>query len=143
MKKHLFGWGEVLVFICGIAFILTGLFVEKLTHGSIIFGTGCGIIGGAAAAVHKRFYWQRPENKRRYEERLKNQKINLNDERKIMLRQKSGQITYRIMFVVLIVLNMVFTFLGVEKWIILTLWGVIAFQYLCGVAVFYHLSRKM
>ncbi|WZL74958.1 hypothetical protein QBE52_09815 [Clostridiaceae bacterium 35-E11] len=142
MKKNVLGW-ELLLFICGIAFILMGLFVENLTHGSIIFATGCGFIGGNMANIYKYFYWRKPEKKLIYEERLKKEKINLYDERKIMLRQKSGQITYSIMFIVLTVLNIVFTFIGIEKWIILTLWGVIAFQYFCGLIVFHHLSRKM
>jgi hypothetical protein len=142
MKKHVLGW-ELLLFICGIAFILMGLFVEKLAHGSIIFATGCGFIGGSIANIYKYFYWRKPEKKLIYEERLKNKKINLYDERKIMLRQKSGQITYSIMFIVLTVLNIVFTFIGIEKWIILTLWGVLAFQYFCGLIVFHHLSKKM
>ncbi|MBW9153501.1 hypothetical protein [Clostridium estertheticum] len=60
-----------------------------------------------------------------------------------MLRQKSGQVTYNIRFVVLTILNIVFTFIGVEKWIIFTIWGVIVFKYICGVAIFYYLSKKM
>lgn len=132
-----------LLFICGIALIIIGLFTETLTHGSTIFGMGNAFIGGAVVIFYKYVYRLNPKNKLGYEEYLKNKKINLYDERKIMLREKSGRITYAIMFVVLIILNIVFTFIGVEKWIIATLWGVIAFKYICGVAVFYYLAKKM
>ena len=135
MKKNLIL--ASLLFICGIAFITI------LPNGSIIFGMGCGFIGGAIVNFYKYVYMLNPKNKIQYEEHLKNEKINLNDERKIMLREKSGRITYVIMFVVLIILNIVFTFIGIEKWIILTLWGVIAFKYICGVAVFYYLAKRM
>lgn len=142
MKKSVLGW-ELLLLICGIGFILMELFYEKLNHGSIIFATGCAFIALSILNIFKHFYGLNPKKRLRNNDRLKNEKINLYDERKIMLRQKSGQITYNVMFVVLTVLNIVFTFIGVEKWIILTLWGVIVFQYFCGLVVFYHLSRKM
>ncbi|WP_291644539.1 hypothetical protein [Clostridium sp.] len=60
-----------------------------------------------------------------------------------MLRQKSGQITNAIMFVVLFISIIAFTFIGVEKWIIFILWGVIAFKYICGIVIFYYFSKKM
>lgn len=141
MKKN--GVVALLLFICGIALIIMGLFIETLTHGSTIFGMGWGFIGGAVVTFYMYVYMLDPKNKLHYEEHLKSEKINLNDERKIMLREKSGRITYVIMFVVLTILNIVFTFIGVEKWIILTLWGVIAFKYICGVTVFYYLAKKM
>lgn len=142
MKKSALAWASFW-FICGITFILMGIFIKTTPHGSIIFGIGCGFIGGAVVTFYKYVYMLNPKNKLHYEEHLKSEKINLNDERKIMLREKAGRITYAIMFVVLIILNIVFTFIGVEKWIILTLWGVIAFKYICGVAVFYYLAKRM
>lgn len=141
MRKN--GVVALLLFICGIALIIMGLFSETLTHGSTIFGMGWAFIGGAAVTFYRCVYMLDPKNRLHYEEHLKSEKINLYDERKIMLREKSGRITYVIMLVVLTILNLVFTFIGVEKWIILTLWGVIAFKYICGVTVFYYLAKKM
>ncbi|MBU3186875.1 hypothetical protein [Clostridium estertheticum] len=142
MKKNVAGW-NLLLFICGMTFVLIGLFIKELTYGSSVFAMGCAFIGAYIGAFYKNFRWLKSENKPIYEEHLKNEKINLNDERKIMLRQKSGQVTYNIMFVVLTILNIVFTFIGVDKWIIFTIWGVIAFKYICGVVIFYYLSKKM
>ncbi len=135
MKKNLV--------LASLLLILGISLITILPNGSIIFGMGCGFIGGAIVNFYKYLYRLSPKNKIEYEEHLKKEKINLNDERKIMLREKSGRITYVIMFVVLIITNIVFTFIGVEKWIIYTLWGVIAFKYICGVAVFYYLAKKM
>ncbi|MBX4260387.1 hypothetical protein KTC96_22730 (plasmid) [Clostridium estertheticum] len=136
MKKNVLGW-DLLLFICGIALVIIS------PNSPIIFGMGCGFIGAAIVTLYKYVYRLNPKNKIIYEEHLKNEKINLTDERKIMLREKSGRITYIIMFVVLTILNIIFTFIGVDKWIINTLWGVIAFKYICGVVVFYYLSKKM
>ena len=127
MKKNVIGWASFW-FICGITFILIGIFIITTPHGSIIFGIGCSFIGGSTATFYKYFHGLNPKNKLHYEEHLKNEKTNLYDERKIMLRDKSGRITYTIMFVVLTILFIFFTFMGVERWIILTLGGVIAFQ---------------
>ncbi|MCB2307326.1 hypothetical protein LGL08_09885 [Clostridium estertheticum] len=142
MKKNVVGW-NLLLFICGMTFVLMGLFIKELTYGSSVFAMGCAFIGASIGAFYKNFCWLKSENKPIYEEHLKNEKTNLNDERKIMLRQKSGQVTYNIMFVVLTILNIVFTFIGVEKWIIFTIWGVIVFKYICGVVIYYYLSKKM
>ena len=135
MKKNLVL--ASLLFICGISFITI------LPNGSIFFGMGCGFISGAIVNFYKYIYMLNPKNKIQYEEHLKNEQNNLKDERKIMLREKSGRIAYIIMFVVLTILNIVFTFIGVEKWIIITLWGVITFKYICGVAIFYYLAKRM
>ncbi|MBU3179263.1 hypothetical protein KPL47_23510 [Clostridium estertheticum] len=135
MKKNLVL--ASLLFICGISFITI------LPNGSIFFGMGCGFIGVAIVNFYKYIYRLNPKNKIKYEEYLKNEQNNLNDERKIMLREKSGRITYIVMFIVLTILNIVFTFIGVEKWITITLWVVIAFKYICGVAVFYYLAKKL
>ncbi|MBU3182933.1 DUF6442 family protein [Clostridium psychrophilum] len=135
MKKNLVL--ASLLFICGISFITI------LPNGSIFFEIGCGFLGGAIVNFYKYIYILNPKNKLQYEEHLKTEQNNLKDERKIMLREKSGRITYIIMFVVLTILNIVFTFIGGDKWIIITLWVVIAFKYICGVAVFYYLAKKM
>jgi len=145
MKKNVIDW-NLLLFICGIILVLMSLFIKTLTYRPSIFGMGCGIIGASIGGFYKKKRLLKSgnkTNKTRYEEQLKNVKISLDDERKIMLREKSGWITYVIMFVVLTILNIVFIFIGVEKWIIFTLWGVIAFKYICGVIIFYYLSKKM
>lgn len=135
MKKNLVL--ASLLFICGISLI------TMLPNSSITFGMGCAFIGGAIGNFYKCIYMLNPKNKIQYEERLIKEQNNLKDERKIMLREKSGRITYIIMFVVLVILNIIFMLIGVDKRIIITLWAVIAFKYICGVAVFYYLANKM
>jgi len=129
--------------ICAIALLLFGKFGPDVTFKELIVGFAIGLILPSIILICKYIYWTKPPNVQIYEARIKEEQINLKDERKIMLREKSGRITYIIMFVVLTALNIVFTFIGVEKWIIFTLWGVIAFKYICGVAVFYYLAEKM
>ena len=124
MKKNVLGW-ELLLFICGIILVLMSLFIKTLTYYPSILGMGCVIIGASIGGLYKKNRLLKSENKTnktRHEEQLKNAKINLDDERKIMLRQKSGQITNTIMFIVLFILIIAFTSIGVENWIIFILW---------------------
>ncbi|MBC8059637.1 MAG: hypothetical protein H7Y18_03125 [Clostridiaceae bacterium] len=145
MKKIVIGW-DLPFFICGIIFILMGLFIKTLPYRAMIGFMGCSFMGSSIGGFYKKYRLLKSKdkiNKTRYEEQLKDVEINLNDERKIMLRQKSGQITDTIMSCALIILNIIFIFIGVEKWIIYTLCGVITFKYICGVVIFYYLSKKM
>lgn len=142
MKKNSLYW-TLLSGIGGIVLILVGFFTKSLSNESSIFGFGCGLMGASIATLYKNFYWSRPKNKPVYEEKIKNEQINLHDERKIMLRNKSGNITNFIMMYLLIILNIVFMFVGVDKWIVIILWLVIVFQFICGIVVFKNLSKKM
>ncbi len=59
----------------------------------------CGMVGGFGVAglrlLRRYLYWSRPENAAAYAERQRETQISLHDERKIMLREKSGSLMYR------------------------------------------------
>ncbi len=59
----------------------------------------CGMVGGFGVAglrlLRRYLYWSRPENAAAYEKRQRETQISLHDERKIMLREKSGSLMYR------------------------------------------------
>jgi len=142
MKKSMLytGIGNL---ICAIALIFFGKFGPDVSYNGLIIGFSSGLVLPGIIQIYKYVHWTKPQNAPIYEAKIKEEQNNLKDERKIMLREKSGRITYIIMFVVLTMLNIVFTFIGVDKWIIIALWVVIAFKYICGVAVFYYLAKKM
>lgn len=142
MKKNIL-YGGIVFILCGIVLAFAGIFIETLKHGSTIFGWGCSLIVAGIFSIYKYYHWSNPHNKHIYEERLEGEQINLNDERKVMLRQKSGQIMYQIMLYVLLAINMIFTLLNVDTWILFVLWGLIIFQYVGGLMVYKKLSREM
>lgn len=136
------------VLYSGIGYLLAGvaciLFSTKFKYDSLIFGLGCGCIGSGLSLAYRYFYWSRPKNAPKYNAKMKEEQINLKDERKIMLRDKSGRIAYIITFGVLFVINMVFTYiLRVDTYISITLWLLFIFMYVCGVVVFYYLDKKL
>lgn len=139
------------VLYSGIGYLLAGVactslqfFSSQFKYDYLIWGLGCGFIGSGLSLIYRYFYWSRPKNAPKYEAKMKEEQINLNDERKIMLRDKSGRIAYIITFGVLFVINMVFTYiLRVDTYIFVTLWLLLIFMYVCGVVVFYYLDKKL
>ncbi|SCJ47159.1 Uncharacterised protein [uncultured Clostridium sp.] len=127
----------------GICAILFGLFGPSIGNDGIIGGiAGAGIVPGIYM-IYKYFYWSKPENKPKYEEKLKKERINLKDERKIMLREKSGRITYIILFYILAVLIPLFAIMNIDRIVVITLGIIWIFMYVCGIVVFRILDKRL
>ena len=96
----------------------------------------------------KYYYWTRPENKGKYLEKVENENIELHDERKTILRDKSGRYAYIIGLIVVSVSIVIFSILGSlnvienHKFIVLYLAGFLIFQYITGTLIFNHLNKK-
>lgn len=137
-----------LVYLCiGIVCLLIALnFGTGL--GSLLYGfAGAGICSGAVI-LWKHYYWSRPKNKGKYQEKVENENIELHDERKIILRDKSGRYAYIIGLIVISVSIVIFSILGSlnvieqSKLIVLYLVGFFIFQYITGILIFNHLNKK-
>jgi hypothetical protein len=146
MKKSNLYVGLVYLSI-GIACLVIGLnFGTRLE--SLLYGfAGAGICSGAVI-LWKYYYWTRPENRDRYQEKIEDENIELHDERKTILRDKSGRYTYIIGLIAISVSIVLFSILGslniIEntKLIILFLAGFLVFQYITGILIFNHLNKK-
>lgn len=146
MKKSNFITGllSLLVGITCLVFAL--LFETKLT--SLLSGfAGAGISSGAVI-LWKYHYWTKSENKSQYKEKIENENIELHDERKEMLRDKSGRYAYILGLVVLSVSIVVFSILGSleitddTRLIVIYLGGLLVFQYIIGIVIYKRLSKK-
>lgn len=137
----------LLFFAVGVVCLIIGLLTQtKLDE--MLFGFAGGGICGGAAGIWKYYYWSRPENKAKYREKLETENINLTDERKTKLRDKSGRYAYIIGLIVMSVSIVVFSILDRldiiqnSRLIILFLTGLIVFQYIVGLIIYKHLSKK-
>ena len=146
MKKNNLFVG-ILYCLVGVACLLIGwLFETKLE--SLLFGFAGGSICGGAVMLWKYYYWTRPENRTKYLEKTENENIELNDERKTKLRDKSGRYAYIIGLLVISVSIVLFSILGSldmiknSRLIILYLGGLFVFQYMIGLVIYNHLSNK-
>lgn len=140
----------------GIGYTLLGiilLVIAVLTEfkfESILWGMIGACIVPGITIICKYVYWSKPENKVKYNEKVMIEKIEMADERKIMLRDKSGCITYRIMIGIYCILIMTFTILTVfenfmpfSKYAVIGLSILLIFQYICGIVTFNRLNKRL
>lgn len=146
MKKSNLHVGLVYLFIGIVCMVIALNFKSRLE--SLLFGfAGAGICSGAVI-LWKYYYWTRPENRDRYQDKIENKNIELHDERKTILRDKSGRYTYIIGLIVLSVSIVIFSIMGslniIEntKLIISYLAGFLVFQYITGILIFNYLNKK-
>lgn len=146
MKKDNLYVGLASLFIGGICLVIALNFESGIR--SLLFGFAGAGIGPGAVMLWKYYYWTRPENRKRYQEKIENENIELHDERKTMLRDKSGRYAYLIGFAVISVSMVIFSIMGNlsiiqnSELIILYLGGYLVFQYIIGVVIYNHLNKK-
>lgn len=148
MKKSMLyaGIGYMLFGLMSIAIAL----IFEFKFESFLWGLGGAGMGPGIMMVWKYMHWSKPENRDEYNERLRIEKIEMADERKVMLRDKSGRITYLIMLGVYCVLSMIFSFLVTIEWfmpfakyIVIGLSMLLIFQFACGIIVFNYLNKRL
>ena len=147
MKKNMLYVG-IIYFICGILLVLLATFTE-FSFEAFIWGLSGAALGPGVCMILQYMYWSKPERAVDYEEKIKNQRIEMNDERRIMLRDKAGRITNQIMSYVLVILIFivsilsVFSVMVISKWVLVVLGLLILFQFICSVVVYNKLDKKL
>ncbi|OJT77532.1 hypothetical protein BM530_06400 [Clostridioides difficile] len=138
----------IIYFICGILLVLLATFTE-FSFEAFIWGLSGAALGPGVCMILQYMYWSKPERAVDYEEKIKNQRIEMNDERRIMLRDKAGRITNQIMSYVLVILIFivsilsVFSVMVISKWVLVVLGLLILFQFICSVVVYNKLDKKL
>ncbi|EGT2202123.1 hypothetical protein DFW37_05145 [Clostridioides difficile] len=147
MKKNMLYLG-IVYFICGILLVLLATFTE-FSFEAFIWGLSGAALGPGVCMILQYMYWSKPERALDYEEKIKKQRIEMNDERRIMLRDKAGRITNQIMSYVLVILIFivsilsVFSVIVISKWVLVVLGLLILFQFICSVVVYNKLDKKL
>lgn len=146
MKKSNLWWALGFM-AAGAAFFLTGLLWQTRLSG-ILCGIGGGWLFNGAVQLWRYAKWTRPENAAAYRERLEQQRIDLHDERKELLRNKSGRYAYLLGLAVCCAAIFLFSILGVLgvlegcRPLILFLGAYVVFQYGAGVVIYRRLERR-
>lgn len=145
MKKNNLIAG-VFYLIAGVLFLTLGILTNTKLD-SLFFGfAGAGIVPGLLM-ICKYFHWSKPENIGAYNEKLKNEQIDLHDELKEKLRDKSGRYSYLIGLITVGVSILIFSVLGMLEYInpriIIIFLGVyMLFQIVLGVVIYNRLLKK-
>lgn len=142
-------WCALAYALLGLAILLAGL-VWETRLSSLMVGFGAGLLGSGAMQLVRYRKWTRPENADTYRERLEQEQIDLRDERKNMLRDRSGRYAY--VFGLMLCAVSILTFhlleaLGIveetaARLVVLYLAAYLIIQYIAGFTVYRWLSKK-
>lgn len=139
---------------CGLIFTGLGLillpagFLLNTALSGLICGWGGAMLASGLSQLLRYWKWSRPENAEAYRERLEQERISLRDERKEMLRNRSGRCAYLLGMALCSASIVVFSVLGalglVEggRLIVLLLGGYLVIQYAAGVFFYRRLEKK-
>lgn len=141
-------WAGLLFLVLGLCVLVFSILWVDGTFGSLLGGLGGGLTGSGAVQVWKYWKWTRPENAERYREKLEQEQIDLRDERKEMLRNKSGRYAYLLSMAVCALAAFLVALLGSLEIIahylplLYVLTAFLVFQYVAGVVIYRRLSRR-
>ena len=142
-------WTGLGMIALGVLFLLAALLWETPLE-SIFYGMFGAFAAPGTAQVCKYIKWSSPKNAPLYQERLEQEQIDLRDERKRMLRDRSGRIAYVLGLLFAAVSITAFSFLGklgvvdeaASRLLIWFLAGDMLFLLLAGIVAYKLLERK-
>ena len=132
--------------LLGLAILLAAFFTD--TEIGMLYGLGGALTGPGLAMMGKYLYWSRPKNRQRYEERLENERIEMNDELKQKLRDRSGRYAYVLGLVTVSLSLFVIGILdslgliGDSLPLVWYLGAYLIFQVIAGIVIFNRLLKK-
>lgn len=132
--------------LAGLIFLVLGLSTHTALD-AVLFGLAGACIGPGAVIIFKYFYWTRPGKREEYARMAEQEKIDLEDELKASLRDKSGRYAYLVWLLLISLSMLVFTVLDAlevldARVIIFYLAGFLVFQFAAGNAIYQWLLKK-
>ena len=145
MKKSYLYSGLVMA-AAGVCFLLLALFTEY-TLEPLLWGLFGGCFWAGIVSIVKYCYWSSPAHREEYVKRLETEHISLRDERKIMLRDKSGAVTYRLSLLVCALGAFAFSIASLlgtpwARYVTTTLAILLIVQYVLGIIVYRRLEKR-
>lgn len=140
-------WCGAAYALLGLVFLLAGLLWETRLS-SLCVGFGAGMLSSGVVQLARYRKWTRPQNAAVYRQRLEEEQIGLRDERKEMLRDKSGRYAWLLGMALCAAAVVVFGVLGAleivenSRLIVLCLAAYLIVQYGAGVLFYRRLSKK-
>lgn len=129
--------------VIGIAMIIIGAVMNVDYYSSIIFAMGVGMTTSSCMQFFRYYHNTRPENVDAYQKRLKEQQIELRDERKVQLRNRAGYLTWAITMTGCFAAAFIAALLRAEAWIIGLLTGFAIVEYVAATIIYQYLCKKM
>lgn len=146
MKKNTLWWGVGYVLSAACLFLIVLLTDNALN--SLLTGFAMSGMCAGLATIGKYIYWNQPKNREKYRERIEKETIELQDEMKVSLRDRSGRYSYILGLVIISVSIVIFSVLGklgvilYSRPMILFLFAYLLSQLAAGVFIFRYLLKK-
>ena len=140
-------WCGLAYALLGLAILLAGL-VWETRLSSLMVGFGAGMLSSGVVQLARYRKWTRPQNAAVYRQRLEEEQIDLRDERKEMLRDKSGRYAWLLGMALCAAAVVVFGVLGAleivenSRLIVLCLAAYLIVPYGAGGRFYRRLSKK-
>lgn len=139
---------ENIVFLAVGVILLAAALLTDTVLDSLLVGFASGALCAGIANIGRYFYWKAPRNAERYQERLEAERIEMHDELKVKLRDRSGRYAYALGLGVICVSIVIFSILGKmelignSRLIVLYLGGYLVFQIAVGNVIYRHMLKK-
>ena len=127
----------------GVAMIIIAAVMNVDYYSSMILAMGVGMATSSCIQFFRYYHNTRPENVDAYQKRLKEQQIELRDERKVQLRNRAGYLTWAITMTGCFVAAFIAALLRAELWIISLLIGFAIVEYVAATIIYKFLCKKM
>lgn len=146
MKKSTLVTGIVYILL-GVGCLILGTSIDNGING-LLFGYAGAGLGTGCVLLYKYFYWSSPKHRKEYEDKLENEQIELRDELKEKLRDKSGRFAYNLGLVIAAVSISAFIALDelgiIENglFIVMYLFAFVVIELIAGFVFFKYLLKK-
>lgn len=97
--------------VCGAALLSIAVLTDSVLD-SLLFGFGAGAAASGLVMICRYFYWSTEKNRERYRQKTVDESIEIHDELKTMLRDKSGRYSYTAGIMTVSASIVVFSILG-------------------------------
>lgn len=146
MKRTNLLLGIIYVIVAILSFC-AAIYFDGRKMAGIFYGFTGGFGAPGIMMIYRYFYWNRPENKQKYREKLENEAIEQGDEMKEMLRDKSGRYAYLAGLMIVAASIFIYSILGVlgvmnTEHIVIYLACYVLLQVLIGYWIFHYLLKK-
>ena len=124
--------------VIGVALVIIGVTIQVDYYSSMIFAMGFALIfSGIMQFV--RYYHHIEE----YRKKVRQQEINLKDERKVQLRNRAGYISWAVTMVACFIASFIAALFRAGTLIVCILAGVAVAEYILATIIYRYLSKKM
>ena len=129
--------------VIGIAMIIIGAVMNVDYYSSMIFAMGVGMTTSSCVQFFRYYHNTRPENVDAYQKRLKEQQIELRDERKVQLRNRAGYLTWAITMIGCFAAAFIAALFRAEAWVVGLLSGLSIVEFVAATIIYKFLCKKM